>query len=175
MSRRQPNTAGGSDNAAEWLSQRELAARLGLTTRQVSNLTAEGMESRAVGNRREYPWPKALHWYIEFKLRTLAPSSMAEAQARKLAAEALITEIELAEKRRQVVPMEVCEAVGGEMADALRAILINAPSTYALDLERAGVPSETAEAVLEKLATDLTTALRGAVERVTLPNADEDA
>lgn len=175
MSRRRPNTAGGSDSADEWLNQRELAARLGVTTRQVSNLTAEGMDSRVIGNRREYPWPKSLHWYIDFKIRTMSPSSVVESQARKLAAEALITEIELAEKRRQVVPMDVCEAMGGEMADALRAILINAPSTYALDLERAGVPSEAAESVMEKLATDLTEALRGAVERVTLPDADEES
>lgn len=87
-------------------------------------------------------------------------------RARKTAAEALMAEIELAQKRGAVIPAEVHGKVVGELCDRLRAVCINVPSNYAIDLEREGVDPAAAEAVLRNVSDALTRALRG--------TADED-
>ncbi len=50
------------------LSQKDFAAMLGLTSRQVRNLGDKGMPSQADGNRRWYD-QEAFAWYVEFKLQ----------------------------------------------------------------------------------------------------------
>lgn len=99
------------------------------------------------------------------------PTDEADAKLRKLMAEAILAEIAVREKEGELVPRDIVDDVAGQMADRLRAVCINAPSAYALDLERVGIPPETAQEVLEKLADDLVRALRGAVDE---PEAELD-
>ena len=72
----------------EMLNQEELARRLDLCTRQVRNLTEQGMprvEEQTIGSRfGSYPWPLVLHWYVGFKVREAAIRSAA-ADARRSA------------------------------------------------------------------------------------------
>src|SRR5690606_18180724 len=89
---------------------------------------------------------------------------IADAKLAKTRGEARLIEIEIAEQEGRLVPVEDVEAVGAEIGDRLRAVLINMPSNYILHLERAGVAPEQGQAVLEEIAEELTRALRGAVE-----------
>ena len=51
------------------LAQKQLAQWLGLTARQIHNLVAEGMPAPVRNGRRVYPWPAALRWYIDYRVR----------------------------------------------------------------------------------------------------------
>ena len=84
-------------------SQKEVGELLGVTARQVHNLTEKGMPRRVQNGRPEYPWPDALKWYIAFKVSAEAakadPIDLEKARARKMAADAELTELELAPGR----------------------------------------------------------------------------
>jgi hypothetical protein len=148
----------------EHVNQRELAARLGLTTRQVRNLANDGLPRNIAQGVASYPWPEALNWYIARRIKQAAPPDKLAAQTRKLQAEAMLAELALAREQQAVVPIETCDKLGADMADALRAVLINLPSSHALALERLGVSAEEAERVLHEIADELITSLRWAVE-----------
>jgi len=55
--------------ASGFLDGMALATILGLTTRQITNLEAEGIPCRAVGNRKLFPIPEAVRWYVERERR----------------------------------------------------------------------------------------------------------
>lgn len=118
--------------------------------------------------RAIYPWPAALRWYVTYReelaARRAAPATIDEARERKLVAEARLAEIEVAKREGVLIPLETHEAVVAALAERLRAVLINAPSQYGLDLERAGVSPADAQTILENIADSLTRALRSTVD-----------
>lgn len=160
------------------MSQKVLAAALGLTPRQIHNLVALGLPREVNGGRAEYPWPAALRWYVTYReeaaAKRAAPDNADDAKVRKLIAEARLAEITVAEKESTLVPAATLDAVVGELAERLRAVLINIPSQYGLDLERAGVPPAAAQEVLEDIAESLTRALRATPDEILEDDPGED-
>jgi hypothetical protein len=92
------------------------------------------------------------------------PADLQEIDRRQRTAELTLVELEAAAAEGKLIPLEQHVAVVAELASALRAVLIAVPSTYALDLERAGLPSAVGQALLERIADGVTAALRHAAE-----------
>jgi phage terminase Nu1 subunit (DNA packaging protein) len=97
------------------LSQIELADLLGLSTRQVSNLVALGMPQHGDRGKRWYVWRGCHQWYVSFKVeegkREVKPSTINEAKLRRETAEAELKELELAERRGDLMTVEAGERV----------------------------------------------------------------
>jgi len=95
------------------------------------------------------------------------------ARASKVEYEARLAGIALAEKEGTLLPDHVLRGVVGEFCDNLRAVLVNVPANYVVDLERVGVPPKEAEGVLQRIAEDLTAALRDAATGEEHPGTEE--
>lgn len=149
---------------AEELTQKELALRLGITTRAVRDLHAHGIPRLPNG---KYPWPDARHWYVRFKQdeRERRKGSGEELDlrrelARKTAAQADEAELRLAERRRELIHIRDIERLVREPLEQVDAGLRNAPSRYAPELaELAGISIAKAmqflEQIMERVRTDL--------------------
>ncbi len=48
----------------EWLTPKEVAEQLGLTTRYLRDLEGKGLPSRGERQSKEYPWNRLLAWFI---------------------------------------------------------------------------------------------------------------
>lgn len=138
------------------LNQTELAAHLGLTTRQIRNLEAEGLPHRAEGNRKWYPIPEAIQWYIEWKrqevLRDIEKVDFKKPRARKMAAEARMAEIELAKEEGRLLPREVLDETYGRMLDLVRRGLLNMPGRWASHFSP--LPPRKAEAIIRRAVAE---------------------
>lgn len=113
--------------------KKQLAEWLGLTTRQVTNLADQGMPRRAAGHRVFFPWPEALHWYIQ-NVKDGARSGDDEKQkltTRRLQVEVDLAELALAKEREQVVTLDYMEEQLRRPLERLRAKLLNVPGKYA--------------------------------------------
>jgi len=133
--------------AVEHLTQRELAVRLGLATRQIRRLVDDGLPRDRKGpGHPTYPWPEANHWYIEYRERLavqkLQPNSWEDARARRETAMARLAELEVAEKEGQLIPMDVLRETLGDVVDRVRAKLIRIPGAWAPQLTGLDSPRE---------------------------------
>lgn len=149
---------------AEELTQKELATRLGITTREVRNLHGHGIPRLENGR---YPWPDARHWYIHFKQAErerrqggYEDLDLRRELARKTAAQADEAELRLAERRRELIHIRDVERLVREPLEQVDAALRNAPSRYASDLaELADISIPKAmqllESIVERIRTDL--------------------
>lgn len=160
---------------AEHYSQTEAAVALGLSTAGIGMLLRQpGVPSAIRGGRRVVPWPEFAHWY-HAKVRSEGrgwgskPDDLKEIDKRQRVAELALVEIEAATATGRVITVEHHVAVVTEMAERLRATLINLPSDYQLDLERAGVAPDVAQAVLGRIADEVTGSLREAAEHLGAP------
>lgn len=121
--------------ATKHLTQKELADRLGLTARQVHNLTEQGMPRVTKAGKAAYPWPEAMRWYIaqkvEAEVRKQQPSDLEAVKLAKLQAETKLAQIEAARAEGEVVPLEVHEAQLGAILDRLRAKMLAIPGKWA--------------------------------------------
>lgn len=94
------------------------------------------------------------------------PASFEAAKLRKLEAEAREAEMRVAKMIDSVIPVEAHEAVIIEICDQLRAVLLNVPGTYSVELERLGVSAVDAERILEAIMVELTHALRRVADAI---------
>lgn len=115
-------------------SQTEIAEILGLTTRQIRNLEGEGMPHRAEGNRKLYPLPGAVQWYYQREIARAMPTDFEEAKARKMAAEAALAELELAQAEGRIVTVDDMEKMLSSPLYRLRAKMLSLPSKWAPSL-----------------------------------------
>ncbi|NUO63467.1 MAG: hypothetical protein HOQ34_07850 [Gemmatimonadaceae bacterium] len=154
----------------ESLNQQDFAAAIGLSTRQIRNLEEAGCPVRVKGDRKTYPWPKALHWYIAYKVEraeaAAKPLDFEAARARKMEADANLAEIEVAKAQAALVPTETVDSIVGELGDRLRAVIVNIPGNYGLKLEELGVDPKAAEAVLTTISEEITRALRAVADEL---------
>jgi phage terminase Nu1 subunit (DNA packaging protein) len=150
-----------------------LAEMYGVDRRTVTNWVNSDppCPSFVEGRERKFDTAAVAKWHTDRAVATAVaelerrrPADLEEARRRKLVAEAVLAEIAVREKEGELVPADVHQDVVGQMAERLRAVCINAPSNYALMLERVGVDPATAQQVLEQIAEDLTRALRGAAD-----------
>lgn len=148
----------------------EAAKRLGLTHQALGQWAARpGAPIELRDGKRYCLWPTFPRWREFERDRALRekkqdpPADTKEARQRLLVAEVTMAEIDAARAEGKLIPVEDLEAVVAELGERLRAALINLPSNYQLDLERAGVAPEAAQEVLERIAEDLTRSLRETV------------
>lgn len=150
---------------AEKVSQADAAKRLGLTPNAIGQWAVRpGAPVEMAGSRRVLLWPAFPRWR-ESELRKEGrtdgrPESEKEAIRRKLVADAVMAELNVAQKEGELIAVQVHEAVVGDLCDRLRAVIVNMAGNYLVDLERLGVTPQAGQAVLEKIAADLTGCLR---------------
>lgn len=152
----------------EDLNQKQLAKRLGISPRAVRDLHEHGIPHERNGRSLRYPWPKARHWYIEFKQdererrrgegREL---KLQEEKARETAAKADIAEAKAAQILGELIHVDdVSELVAGPLKQ-VNATLKNAPSRHAADLAKlAGIKKAAAMKLLEQIMEEVRTDLR---------------
>lgn len=152
------------------LSPTELADRLGLSSRQITNLANQGVLEKKVASGRPYfEWPKSRDDYIAYKV-SLAVSAQGkaadyeESKARKEAALAEKAEIEVAQLRGELIPLELheqrVEALCVRLAGPVKGL-----SRYIADVQRAGSSVE-ASAVLDRISDGLLRALQGEADGI---------
>lgn len=144
------------------VSQTELAEFLGLTTRQIRNLDAEGLPHRAEGNRKFYPIPEAVEWYYQGKGQ---PTAIEEAERRKAVADARMSELKVAQLEGKLVPVELHERRVVALLDRIRAPLLNIPGNHAPAVEAARTPAE-AQSVLERIRDETMYSLVALAEEI---------
>lgn len=120
----------------EELTQKEAATRLGITSRQVRNLRDHhGLPQIVRRGKPFYPWPEVLHWYIDFKIqeaeRRGGPVDYEQARTREMIAKAEMAELDLAERRGQLVTVSYAASQLERALSALRAQLLNLPGLLA--------------------------------------------
>lgn len=140
------------------VSRAEIAARLGLSERQVTNLVRSGrladgtpFPSRVRGRTRTFPTDRCFAWYIRFKQEEAleraatreSPTNMQEAELRKAVADAEMAELRLATMRGDVVPIEQYRRELHRTLSRVAARFASVPGEYAprilepLDMPRA--------------------------------------
>jgi hypothetical protein len=139
----------------------DAADRLGVSIRQVQVLCEEGMPHEGLGNRRFVLWPEARHWRdkrIEAKTKkSLRAGGAEESKDRKLAAEAEMAEMELAQRRGEVMPVEDGEREIGEAFARVRSKLLNLPNAIAMRVTSETLPGrkEQAQMLVDEVMAEL--------------------
>jgi transcriptional regulator len=145
------------------VSQKELADHLGLTTRQVRNLTDEGVLTREVrSGKPSYPVAENLQRYVDWKVRQARPTTFDEARLRKMLAEAEEAELKLAHARGRMLLVDDAAAELERILSALRAGLVSLPAAWA---DRLGSCTSTPERqiMLQTAVGELMPLLKAAV------------
>lgn len=152
------------------VSQKELAGHLGITTRQVRNLTEQGVLRAVAGDpRKGYAWPHSNRDYITFKAEEAVrkassrtdEADVAELEKRKLAAETGITEMKFDREAGKLVPVEVFRTELEAILSRVRGRLAVLPGEYGAQvLEADSLPR--AVALLRRMVESITAELRGA-------------
>jgi phage terminase Nu1 subunit (DNA packaging protein) len=146
------------------LSQKELATLIGLTSRQVRNLTDAGMPSETEGNRRFYG-PAAVVWYVEFKVaeersrHTTGEREQLELDKMRHQNREARVKADLAERR--VVLVEEVEHAWADACGRIRDEIMRIPVRHG-DVVRPDDPAA-GEEVLEQVADDVLRALQEAL------------
>lgn len=159
------------------ISQKELADRLGITTRSVRDLVLKGLPKEGEGPSAKHPWPEARIWYNAY-LERLAeeryrPTDLDALRARKLEADARLAEIEVAKAEQELVPFEMHERRLGAICDRLRGVLMTIPSKYLSAIQVSRTDLE-AQSVGETIRDDTLRALQGVSESID-DESDADA
>lgn len=114
------------------ITQRELARRLRLSVQQVANLVARGMPRESSG---QYDPDKCWRWYVEFKTKRAGQREGVEDEsrerARKLAADADLTELAVEERRGNLVTVEYMAKQLERICLRLRSRLLAVPGKAA--------------------------------------------
>lgn len=115
------------------VSQKELAAAIKRTPRQVYNLTQEEVFTKNEAGR--YPWPESLHAWIDHRLavqkRETESTGLWEAELRDAIASASLKEIKLEEARAGVVTNESHRKEMTRMLSAVVQVLDTFPVKHA--------------------------------------------
>lgn len=154
--------------------QQQCAAAFGITTRQLRNLHESGIPRNQDAS---YPWPDALHWYIDFKKRERSAGDEAEEKTkrellhRRLDLEVRTAELDLAERERRLVSIDYFEQQTSGLLQRLRARLLNFPSKWAPAMVGLRTIAE-AQARLEPAIAEAMQALSETGED---PELDDDA
>ncbi|MEA3245553.1 MAG: hypothetical protein U9Q74_05300 [Gemmatimonadota bacterium] len=96
-----------------------LAALLGVSQRQVANLAREGMPHHG----ELYPVAACVQWYIRRRSAEGKPADERTARARKINAEAEVAELNLLERRAELIPRAVHLARSEQFAQRLFAAI----------------------------------------------------
>ena len=128
----------------------EIALTLGISQREITNLvkTQPDFPSNVNGRSRSFPRRKCVQWYVRFKsaeaikrTKPATPNNLEELRRRREEAEMRMAEMDVAEREGRLVSSDQVDQVVGELADRLRAALVNLPANHGLRLEELGIDS----------------------------------
>lgn len=158
----------------ELLTRAELAERFGKDIRTITNWIAEGLPQRSRNGEIVYSWPDCREWR-EAQIRTDARLTRhhggsedkkleaAELQLRRYRAEAEMAELEVAERRGQLVTVNYMATEFERIVQSLRAQLLAIPTQWAPRLDKCKTTLDR-QLVLREEVNALMPILRAAVE-----------
>jgi phage terminase Nu1 subunit (DNA packaging protein) len=126
----------------ELLTREELAERFGVDVRTITNWVQDGLPQRSKSGRPVYSWPECRTWW-EKKIREDGralrdaggdedrKTQIAEARLRSAVAEAEQAELDLAQRRGDLVTLGYMRGEFERIATALRTRLLALPSAWA--------------------------------------------
>lgn len=143
----------------------------GESGKQIERYVAEGMPCTGTAHKRRFPWPEVRNWRDE-RLRRMErdksarekPTDINEAKRRKEAAFAEKAELEVAEMRGELIPLDVHES----RVDALTLRLSGACKgldRYIADVQRVTTAAES-KVLLDRISDGLLLALQGLADEV---------
>jgi phage terminase Nu1 subunit (DNA packaging protein) len=119
---------------------KELAERLGLSTRRIQQLRAKGLPYRSCGRQITYEWDSVWPWFVNYKiaqeLGKNGKQNEAErrARTRKLEAQAKLAELEAERVQGNLVDVDAFQMVLRDVAARLDGKLRSLPIRWAPDL-----------------------------------------
>ena len=120
------------------LNRKDFSALLGLTTRQIHNLEAEGIPHTVENGRKLYPMPDAAQWYYRRQMdrekAKMIPTGYDEAKTREMIARADMAEMDAAKARGELIHLDDLEAQHSAPLAQLRARLLSLPGRIVADL-----------------------------------------
>lgn len=163
------------------ISQKDLAAHLGLSTRQIRNLEDDGVLRAELDDkgRKAYPWPESNQRYWHNKIAEAKGDAggdkekRAAAELRQALVEAELAEIELAEKRKSVVSINDVERMVAEPLELVYASLKNLPARWGAMLVGCTSTPEVI-ARLKPAVAEVIDELRAIGERVSAEAGEEE-
>jgi phage terminase Nu1 subunit (DNA packaging protein) len=160
----------------ELLNRDELAARFAVEVRTITNWVKEGMPQRSRSGKPAYSWQDCYTWR-EKAIREDARATrhaagdedrakeMAELKLRQLRTETEQAELELAERRRELVTIDFMAEEFERITNALRARLMSIPSSWEPRLAAARTPVDR-QIILRDLVNEMMPLLEQAVDEV---------
>ncbi len=138
------------------MNQQDFAATIGLTTRQVTNLRTKGLPHKTRGNTVVIPIPEGIKWYVEFKAAAMAPAaptSLDDARQRYEAARAETAELDLAERRGELVAVKDHERMLSDAMARMASKLRNLP--YKVATQVTGKTMDARQATARRLVDEV--------------------
>lgn len=120
----------------EWTTAVEAGRRLGITPQSIGVWGARSdSPTRLIGGQREYQWPNFPRWREEQLIATALEgaaqsSDFLEARSRKMAADAAMAELDLSERRDELVSVEAFRETLSKILTNIRAQLLSVPGRY---------------------------------------------
>ena len=149
------------DLASASVSPLALSGLVGLTTRRLGQLAAEGMPK---DGRGEYPLAAAIQWLMAYWRTRAKGTPLNDARRRKVEADASRSEMELAKRRGELAPIAVLAQAHGEACTRIRTRLRAIPSKIAPEAQRAKTVAEV-RVVLQREIDDALTELAEAARK----------
>jgi phage terminase Nu1 subunit (DNA packaging protein) len=122
----------------EQLTAGETAVRLCISARQLQNLCDLGLPKVGRGKGCYFVWNDVFPWFVSYKVELNQPKgvkedakNLADAQLRKVNAEAALAELKLSRERGEVVNVQDVEKAVAEVSANVRARLLAMPSKLA--------------------------------------------
>jgi hypothetical protein len=148
--------------ASEKLSIAETVKRLGVARRQVENLINQGMPCEGTGNVRLIPWPEARQWRDQQMInlgKSYGAGKRTDAKERRAEADATLIEIELMERRGELMPLAEGERLMGEAFGRVRSKLLNLPQAIGMRVVGETLPQriKQAQSLIDEIMSDLET------------------
>jgi phage terminase Nu1 subunit (DNA packaging protein) len=122
------------------LNQKDVAAALGLSVKQVQNLEAGGvLQPELEEGRKVYPWPASVRKYIAFRVQQTREQSSTgrerkETDLRIARVNAANAEIDLAKRQGTMIHIDDVEKLVEEPLRLVAGALKNLPSRWAPDM-----------------------------------------
>lgn len=143
------------------VNQTQLSGVLGLTTRQIRRLEAEGLPVRAKGASKTYSLPDAVQWYVARKAeeaaRDASPGELDRARIEKAQADARLRQLDLDRTMARLVPADQVGELLEEACAVISSRIQSMPGRYGHVVNPGDPP--TGQDGLETVAAELLEAL----------------